>query len=124
MKCTSNSPNISFLIPGVILEGDVGEVINQNCPTSPFFKLREKWFYTEYTGRVFQKTIKYSKRLSLLLQKTVKTSPCFKFVGLPLNPRKFHVLRGGKCVIICLVKFPFRLKHFPQVLHSYGFCPV
>ena len=26
-------------MPGVILERDVGEVISQNCPTSPFFKL-------------------------------------------------------------------------------------
>ena len=27
--------------PGVILQGDVGEMVSQNCLTSPFFKLRE-----------------------------------------------------------------------------------
>ena len=27
----------SFLYSGVILEGEVGEVISQNCRTSPFF---------------------------------------------------------------------------------------
>ena len=42
------------------------EVISQNCPTSPFFKLKFEYFTF------------FSK-----LQKTVKTSPCFKLVGLP-----------------------------------------
>ena len=46
-----------------------------------FFKLREKWFYIGYIERIFQKT-RY--HFSSKLQKTVKTSPCFKFVGLPL----------------------------------------
>ena len=58
----------------------MGEVIiSQDCPTFPFFKLREKWFYIGYIERIFQKT-----NLSSKLQKMVKTSPCFKFVGLPL----------------------------------------
>ena len=39
---------------GIILEGDV---VSQNCPISPFFKLREKWFYIEYIERIFQKAI-------------------------------------------------------------------
>ena len=42
---------------GVILEGDVAEVISQNFPTSPFLKLREKWFYIGYIERIFEKTI-------------------------------------------------------------------
>ena len=55
---------------GVILEGDVGEVISNDCPTSPFFQLREKWFYIEDIERIFQKTItslqSYRKRSKLL----------------------------------------------------------
>ena len=35
----------------------MGEVISQNCHTSPFFKLREKWFYIGYIERIFEKTI-------------------------------------------------------------------
>ena len=54
----------------IILEGDVDKVISQNCPTSPFFKLREKWFYIGNIERKFQKTItslqNYRKRSELL----------------------------------------------------------
>ena len=57
------------VITGVILEGDV------NCPTSPLCKLGEKWFY---------KNIPKDYHFSSKLQETVKT-PCFKFVGLPLD---------------------------------------
>ena len=68
---------------GVILEGDVGEFISQNCPTSLFFfKLREKWFYIGYVVRIFQKNYHFSSKL----QKMFKTSPHFKIVGLPGLP--------------------------------------
>ena len=33
----------------------MGEVVYQNCPTSPIFKLREKWFYIGYIERIFLK---------------------------------------------------------------------
>ena len=57
------------LYTGVILEGDVGEVISENCPTSPFFKLREKYY---------RKNIPKDYHFSSKLQKAIKTSPCFQ----------------------------------------------
>ena len=52
-----------------------------NCPTSPLFKLGEKWFYTRY---VYIERIAKDYHFSSKLLKMVKTSPCFKFVDLSL----------------------------------------
>ena len=38
------------------IQNDVGEVIFYSCPTSPFFKLRVKWFHIGYIERIFLKT--------------------------------------------------------------------
>ena len=81
---------------GVILEADMGEVISQDCPISPFFKLGKKWFYIGYIERIFWKT-------SLQNYRTVKTSPCFKFVGLPLVITLWWSLH--RCVISCYQAF-------------------
>ena len=48
-----NFSMVRIKLTGVILEGDVGEAISQNCPTSPFLKFREKWFYIGYIERIF-----------------------------------------------------------------------
>ena len=54
---------------GIVLEEDVGEAVSQNCPTSPFFKLSEKWFYKFETNFDPMKK-EYSKRLSVLFKIT------------------------------------------------------
>ena len=46
--------------------GRCWRIISQNYPTSPFFKLRKKWFYIGYIERI---------HFSSKLQKTVKTLP-------------------------------------------------
>ena len=48
--CPYNNYILSMFvdISGIILEGDVGEVVSQKCPTSLFFKLTEKLFYIGY----------------------------------------------------------------------------
>ena len=49
---------VSILLnSGIILEGDVGEEVLQNCPTSPCFNLGEKFIYIVYIERIFQKII-------------------------------------------------------------------
>ncbi len=45
----SNLPCNNFDIPdsissGIILQGEVGEILSLNCLTSPYFELREKFF--------------------------------------------------------------------------------
>ena len=56
---------IHLLYPGIIL------VVSLKCPISPFFKLREKWFYIRYIERIFKKDYHFSSKL----RKKVKIPP-------------------------------------------------
>ena len=58
---------------------DHREVVSQFCHTSPFFKLRGKWFYHD---RIYRKNIPKDYHFCSKLWKTVKSSPCFKFLVL------------------------------------------
>ena len=61
----------------------MGEVISQNCPTSPFFKLKPQGQVVLH--RIYRKNIPKDYHFSSKLEKIVKTSPCFNCVGLPLS---------------------------------------
>ena len=93
-------------LSGIILDGDVGEVISQNCPISPFIKLREKWFYIG----IYRKNIPKDYHFSSKLQNMVKTSPCFKFVGLPLT-----VVKSESS---CLILFDYNVHKCSYVLEK------
>ena len=66
------------------------QVVSRNCPTSPFFKLKEKWFYIGYIERLYRKK---DYQFSSKLWKKVKTSPGFRFVGISLNINWLHINR-------------------------------
>ena len=56
------------------------EEVSQNCPTFPFYKLTEKWFYILYIEKVFQKT-------NTFLQNYGKCkTQCFIFIGFYIIP--------------------------------------
>ena len=67
--------NWAQVLSWIILEGDVGEVISQNFPTH--FQAQGEVVLI----RIYRKNIPKDYHLSSNLQKTVKISPYFKFVG-------------------------------------------
>ena len=85
---------VIFLWTGVILEGDMGEVISQNCLTSLFQAQGEVVLH-----RIYRKNIPKDYHFSSKLQKTVKTSACFKFVGLPLMKWRCCLFKRWQCMI-------------------------
>ncbi|MES9880888.1 MAG: hypothetical protein ABW185_08410 [Sedimenticola sp.] len=57
--------------PGIILQGEVGEILSLNCLTSPFFLVEGEVFHYRYKTEFLEKMVYFLKLL-------VKTSPYFE----------------------------------------------